>query len=107
MRARSRSTSGDCVELGGLTLAWESDRAPRRFAVELSRDGTTWDEVREVTRGGAARSHLRIPDGEARLVRVRLPADAGCPESCGLAEVVVRPLAFGASIERLPRRPRR
>ena len=88
---------GDLVELGGLTLVWERGREPRQFAVDLSRDGATWEASREVTRGGAARSHLRLPEAEARVVRLRLPADAGCAGGCGLAELIVRPLAFGAS----------
>jgi hypothetical protein len=88
---------GDLVELGGLTLVWERGRAPRQFLVDLSRDGATWEASREVTRGGAARSHLRLPEAEARAVRLRLPADAGCNGGCGLAELIVRPLSFGAS----------
>ena len=93
---------GGLRELGGVTLVWggggeDSGAAPRRFAVDLSGDGRTWTPARTVERGGARRSHLRLPDAEARLLRLRLPADSGCAPRCSLAELVVRPLAFGAS----------
>ncbi len=87
---------GGLRELGGVTLVWEPTHAPRHFRLELSSDGREWGEGREVTLGGARRSHFRTPDAEARFLRIQLPADAGCPGICGLAEVRVRPLSFGA-----------
>jgi hypothetical protein len=84
------------VELGGLSLHWEPGRAPERFRVELSEDGERWEPAREVASAGAPESHLRLPEAEARLVRLTVDAGA-CPEGCGLAELVVRPLAFGES----------
>ncbi len=86
------------VELGGLSFAWEAGRAPERFRVELSEDGSGWAPAREIVSEGAAASHLRLPDAETR--RLRLSFDAGsCPRGCGLAELAVRPLAFGASAD--------
>lgn len=86
---------GGLRELGGVTLVWS--HRPSRFSVELSSDGHEWTLAREVTRAGADRTHLRLPDAEARYLRVRIPADGGCADGCGIAEVIVRPLAFGAS----------
>jgi hypothetical protein len=84
------------VELGGLSFTWEAGREPERFRVELSEDGSTWEPAHEVVPEGAAESHLRLPDAEARQVRVSFEAGS-CPRECGLARLVVRPLAFGAS----------
>ncbi|HEV8631650.1 MAG TPA: discoidin domain-containing protein [Thermoanaerobaculia bacterium] len=95
--AELRVDLGGLRELGGLTLAWEEGRQPRRFSVELSRDGAAWTDRRDVAQGGAQRSELMLPDDEASFVRLRLPAEAGCAAGCGLAEVIVRPLSYGAS----------
>ncbi len=85
-------------ELGGFTLFWEAGRIPRRFRVDLSEDGAVWIPGREVRRGGAARSDLLLTESEARFLRLRLGEEAGEGESIwGLAELVVRPLAWGAS----------
>jgi hypothetical protein len=84
------------VELGGLSLYWEPGRSPERFRVELSEDGGSWEAAREVGSAGAPESHLRLPDAEAQLLRLVLDAGA-CPAGCGLAELTVRPLAFGES----------
>ncbi len=84
------------VELGGLTLRWEPGRAPSAYGVELSRDGTSWETARPPDPAGAPESHLPLPDAEAHWIRLTLPAGA-CADGCGLAELVVRPLAFGRS----------
>jgi GH15 family glucan-1,4-alpha-glucosidase len=101
--AELRVDLGGVRELGGITLVWSRTQAPRHLFVELSNDGASWEGGREVVRlrdsralrDASWRTQLMLPDGEARLLRVRLPADAGCP--CALAEVIVRPLEFGAS----------
>ena len=94
---------GGLRELGGLTIVWGRP-APMHAFVELSSDGKEWTGVREMRRSRRGRyaseprrTHVMLTDGEARLVRVRLPDDAGCEGSCKLAELIVRPLAFGAS----------
>ncbi|HKI86368.1 MAG TPA: discoidin domain-containing protein, partial [Thermoanaerobaculia bacterium] len=86
------------IELGGLTLEWEKGASPESAKVELSRDGKHFHLVREVEPRGAPESDLRLPDAEARRVRVSLDAAdcAGTGTGCGLAEVVVQPLSFGA-----------
>ena len=99
---------GGLRELGGVTLAWERpqpesgeggppERGPRRLTVQLSTDGRDWGQGAVVSRGGALRSEIPLPEAEARYVRVRLPAGACGDEGCGLAELIVRPLAYGAS----------
>src|SRR5206468_12062911 len=91
-------------ELGGVTLDWSREQgttaAPpgaRRFTVELSSDGAAWTVARNVVRGGAPTSEIALPDAEARFLRVRVPAGACGDAGCGLAEVTVRPLEYGAT----------
>jgi F5/8 type C domain-containing protein len=83
-------------EFGGLTFFWDEGRAPHRFRVDLSEDGETWTPARTVERGGAPRSDLLLTESEARFVRLRLEEPDGSA-GFGLAELTVRPLAFGAS----------
>jgi hypothetical protein len=74
------------MELGGVSLAWEDGREPRRFRLEASEDGAAWEEVRAVDSAGATQTDLRMPDAEARALRVSLAA-ADCPAAgCGLAD---------------------
>lgn len=99
---------GGLRELGGLTLAWERSqkgdgeeqppaRGPRRLTIQLSTDGRDWSGGGAVvSRGGALRSEIPLPEAEARYLRVNLPAGA-CDGGCGLAELIVRPLEYGAS----------
>src|SRR5581483_5326411 len=91
-------------ELGGVSLAWERGgegglrTPPRRFTVELSADGDAWSTGRTVTQGGAAQGEVRLADAEARAVRVRVPAGECGDRGCGLAELSVRPVAFGETM---------
>ncbi|HET9767070.1 MAG TPA: discoidin domain-containing protein, partial [Thermoanaerobaculia bacterium] len=99
---------GGLRELGGVTLAWERPqpeavegrlpaRGPRQLTVQLSSDGQDWGQGAVVSRGGALRSEIPLPEAEARYLRVRLPAGACGDDGCSLAELVVRPLEYGAS----------
>jgi hypothetical protein len=86
------------IELGGLSLLWAPGLAPERFRVEVFDEGE--DEgatiVREVETRGAPESHLRLPDAVAAGLRIAFePGD--CPRGCGLAELTIRSLDFGAS----------
>jgi hypothetical protein len=84
-------------EYGGLTIRWEAGRAPSRFFVETSDDGAVWKTVREVRENNGRRTDLFLPESESRQLRLRAagPArDAGF----GVAELVVRPLSFGESV---------
>jgi hypothetical protein len=78
-------------EFGGLVLRWMEGRAASDYDVALSDDGRIWREVRAVRRGDGGTDWLKLPESEARYVRIR-PLREGA-----LAEVEVRPLAFGAS----------
>ena len=91
-----------------MTLAWERPqpgavegrppaRGPRQLTVQLSNDGREWGEGAVVSRGGTLRSEIPLAEGEARYLRVLLPAGACGDDGCGLAELIVRPLSYGAS----------
>lgn len=100
---------GGLRELGGVTLAWERPqsandesappaRGPRKLTVQLSTDGRDWSGGGAVvSRGGALRSEIPLPEAEARYLRVSVPAGACGDDGCGLAELIVRPLEYGAS----------
>lgn len=59
-------------EVGGLRLRWDKDDLARDFAVELSRDGETFETVREVTGNQRRDELLFLPDEEARAVRLAM-----------------------------------
>ncbi len=59
-------------EVGGLRIHWDAEDAARDFAVELSRDGTTFRTVREVRGNARGDELLFLPDEEARLVRLAM-----------------------------------
>jgi hypothetical protein len=71
---------GGVRELSGIIVDWKAPAVPARFEVQISSDGRTWEEVRRVTHGGARRALLHLPETEARLARIALPAgDFGVP----------------------------
>ena len=89
-------------EFGGLTLAWTRDRAPGRYRVETSEDGARWTPARVVDRGAGMRERDRLflPESEARHLRVMAIGDV--PEAgVSLAELILEPPAFGASLNDL------
>ena len=81
-------------EFGGLDLHWLPRRHPRAYAVDVSEDGRTWRTVRRVSGGNGGRDPLRLPETEARYIRLDLRGSSGL---YALAEIEVEPLEFGAS----------
>jgi hypothetical protein len=82
-------------EYGGLTLAWETGRAPQRFTIALSDDGRAWRRFPPRPAGLAGRDQVYLPDTESRYLRVEaIPASSG---GIGLREVIVHSLEWSAS----------
>lgn len=82
-------------EFGGLVLHWQGRRYASNYDVELSSDGSQWRLVRSVVAGNGADDPLRLPESEARYVRV-VPRD-GPSAAYALAEVDLKDLAWGAT----------
>ncbi len=93
--AEWRVDLGALRELGGLVVEHGPSFA-RRYAVDLSEDGTTWRTAREVAGGNGGRDLLALPESEARAIRLRL-LEGPSPEPFELREVSVRPLSFAAT----------
>jgi hypothetical protein len=81
-------------EFGGLVLDWREGARPRRYDVMASEDGASWRLLRSVSGAEASQDALRLPDEEARFIRLNIEAG---PEGCALAEIEVKDLSFGAS----------
>ncbi len=86
---------GALRELGGLVVD-HGDSFASRYAVDLSEDGTTFATAREVVGGNGGRDYVALPEGEARMVRLRL-LEGPSKEPFELKEVAVKPLAFAAT----------
>ncbi len=83
---------GEPRELGGLALDWGGE-GPADYRIELSLDGREWRTVAAFERAGGETAWLRVPEGEARFIRVALgPAAGGA-----LRELRLLPLAVGKS----------
>lgn len=83
-------------ELGGLSLAWETGRAPRRYEILASEKGTTWRRLARRVRGIGSRDAIYLPDLETRFLRLVMHG----PEAklgFGLATMRVEPIARSAS----------
>jgi F5/8 type C domain-containing protein len=85
---------GYAREFGGLVLRW-AEAPATRYDVELSNDRASWRLARRVTRGNGERDALLLPESEARYVRLAL--HGGPAAGYALAEIEVKPLAFGAT----------
>jgi len=88
-------------EFGGLVLRWV--RRPflpaTAYDISLSDDGRTWRRALTIRDGDGMEDWLQMPDSEARFIRILTQRSR--EESAALAEVEVRPLAFGASTNAL------
>ena len=84
-------------EFGGITLRWQAGSAARDYDVQLSDDGQNWETVRRVRSGNGGRDDIWLADKECRYVRLLLLKPEG-KNGYGLAEVVVQPLGYGASL---------
>ena len=82
-------------EFGGLSLHWAPEAQASRYTMSLSEDGLAWRIAREVAGAHGGRQALRLPDSEARYVRLDLHDGPG--RGYALAEAKVEPLAFGAT----------
>jgi hypothetical protein len=82
-------------EFGGLMLYWQSGGHATHYEVELSSDRKRWTMVRRVEGGDGGRDPLRLPESQARFVR--LSFERGVADAYALADVEVQPLEFGAS----------
>lgn len=103
-----RSAAGDSLpwlaldlvaerEFGGLVVDWGEGRFAPDYVVEASSDGNAWRALREVRGGDGGRDYLRLPEAEARHVRVR--ATRAQRRGCAIRELAVKPLAFGETME--------
>jgi hypothetical protein len=82
-------------EFGGLIVRWQPERGASHYDVELSRDGTSFQRVGQVRGGNGGLDALRLPESEARFVRLCI--HEGPPEGYALAELELKELAFGAT----------
>ena len=82
---------GQPREFGGLVVHWDEAAYARRYAVELSDDGSAWTQVRAVDANSGRPQFLSLPDAEARAVRLVFSADAS-GEPPAIREIEVLPL---------------
>ncbi len=85
---------GSVREFGGVRLQWAEGREASAYAVSLSDDGQTWNEVRTVVDGNGGVDWLSLPESEARYIGLELRDGPG--DGFALAEVAAHPVAVSA-----------
>ncbi|HEY4229675.1 MAG TPA: discoidin domain-containing protein, partial [Thermoanaerobaculia bacterium] len=80
-------------ELGGLTLDWDAADFARRYDVELSEDGRSWERARSVQASRGGRAWIALPDADAAFVRLSL-AQSARGRGYRLARIRVEPPEF-------------
>jgi hypothetical protein len=86
---------GALREFGGLVLRWLPGLGARDYRITLSDDGERWRDAAAVVDGDGGIDPIRLPEAEARYVRIELLRAHG--KRYALADIDVRDLAFGAS----------
>ena len=85
---------GQVRTFGGLVVDWVPGQLPASYTVAVSSDGRAWETLRSVALP-SPRDYLRLPEAEARHLRLGIATRAGA--GAGLREVAVQPLAWSSS----------
>lgn len=86
---------GRAREIGGLVLDWEPGAHAKDYAVDISSDGRTWEELYRVRDGNGGRDYVPTPEAEGKHLRLRL-LDFG-DKVCRLRRMVVKGPEFSSS----------
>jgi hypothetical protein len=82
-------------EFGGLIVRWLAGAHATRYDVEFSDDGAGWHTMRRIAGARGGFDGIWLPEAETRFLRLVL--HEGIAQTYGLAEIEVKPLAFGVS----------
>lgn len=86
----------DPCDYGGLILHWRSPE-PRQLKVLASAEGDAWSCVYDAPKSAGLRSHVYLPRGCSRLLRLALGGRAGDPIP-GLVAFELQPEGFARSL---------
>ena len=75
-------------EFGGLQITWQKYNYAKGFDILLSDDRSTWKKVYSVKSNHSDISFIRLPESEARYVRISL-TESSSEEGFGVAEIRV------------------
>src|SRR3546814_20307236 len=78
-----------------MVLEWDEGAHASRYAVQLSMDGRSFRDARQVTEGNGGTDWIGLPESAARYVGVVVLGGPG--QSRRLREDSVEPLAFAAT----------
>lgn len=81
---------GRMQRFGGLVIHWPEDLPSKAYKIEISRGGRTWKVVHRTRYSSEKCSHVTLPDGEARFLRICFRD----PVSAGISGLVLKPDAF-------------
>ncbi len=84
---------GKSMRCGGVVISWPDHVATREFSLEISSDGMKWDAIYQATRAMGKRTHIAIPRGELRHLRLLFPK----ANQAAIARLELRPDAFSAT----------
>jgi hypothetical protein len=85
-------------EVGGLVIDWAPSGRAHGYVVQGSEDGRAWQALREVRGNFRQRDYLRLPETDARYLRLTIRDYAGMGRY-GIASIQVKPLEWGATPE--------
>jgi hypothetical protein len=74
-------------EFGGLQINWEKNLHARSFDILISDDNKTWEKVYSVGSNHADVSFIRMPETEARFLKINM-LDGAAKNRFGIAEIV-------------------
>ncbi len=75
-------------EFGGVQLNWLKDHHANTFSLLLSNDGKKWEQVYTVDLNHSNVSFIRLPEAEARYVKISLPA-GNTSTPMGICEMIL------------------
>lgn len=83
-------------EYGGLVIAWDRTDYATAFRVQVSIDGTHWDDVYTTTSANGSQDYIYMPDAESRFIRLDLQRSSR-GQGYGISSIAIEPVEFSAS----------
>lgn len=86
-------------EYGGLKIIWDEKQFARKFNLQISDDGKTWEKVYNVDKENPNTNYIRLPEFESAFIKLQLEKSFR-GKGYGIKEIEIKDGEYSADINR-------